>query len=306
VAERYGGQGKPVKPSHRWPDAPRVEEVHQATPLQRGRGWAPTPVPEGVDLSIATVAAIALGMYLVANAISWHVAGPFFSYVGWRYEPSIDAVVRQALVPALLEVGLWLGIVVALGWRRAVGFGGGSMSAWGTVPLAASCLLLFGAVGTPSIADRGLPLLGIALVSTFVAAFSEELAFRGFLLHGLSRRLGGVAGVGISSGLFALAHLPSMIGSHQRFVLPMLAFLFGSGVFYAKIRIATGSIWYPTAAHAFVNVLTLLYANWGTEEGIASAVFTVVKLGEPMVGLVLWAMLAPVARTRLASAQPEK
>lgn len=283
-----------------------MEEVHHARRPQRGAGWAPTPAPDGADLSIAMVVGIALGMYLAGQAISWHVAGPFFSYVGWTYEPSIVGVLRQTLVPALLEVGLWLGIVVALRWRRAVGFGGGEMSAWGTVPLVASCLLLFGAVGTPSIADRGLPLLGIALVSMFAAAFGEEIAFRGFLLHGLSRRLGGVAGVGISSGLFAIAHLPSMLGTHQRFVLPMLAFLFGSGVFYAKLRIVTGSIWYPTAAHAFRNVLTLLYANWGPEEGQAFAVFTIYKLGEPILGLLLWAMLSAVTRAPLASAQPEK
>jgi membrane protease YdiL (CAAX protease family) len=292
-------------------DAMGVEEVHHARPLQRGAGWAPTPAPDGADLSISMVVGIALGMYLAGKAISWHVAGPFFSYVDWTYDPSIGGALRQMLVPALLEIGLWLGIVAALRWRRPVGFGGGMLSAWGTVPLAASCLLLFGAVGTPSIADRGLPLLGIALVSMFVAAFGEELAFRGFLLHGLSRRLGGVAGVGISSGLFAVAHLPSMLGTDQRFVLPMLAILFGSGVFYARIRIATGSIWYPTAAHAFLNVLTLLYADWGPVQGAAFGAFTVYKLGEPMLGLVLWgslsvAMLSAASRTRLASAQSEK
>ena len=86
---------------------------------------------------------------------------------------------RQTLVPSLVDVAMWLVIVTALGWRRAVGFGGGVMSLGGIVPIVIFCPMLVVGVADPSIAERGLPLLGVALAAVLVAAFVEEVAFRG-------------------------------------------------------------------------------------------------------------------------------
>ena len=205
--------------------------------------------------------------------------------------PSVGAVLRHLLVPTLLEAGLWLVIITALGWRRAVGLGGGVISAWGTIPLVTSCVLLIASVATPSTADRGLALLGLVLAGMFVAAFIEEIAYRGFLLHGLSLRLGGPAGIGISSGLFAIAHLPGLLAADQQRLVPALAFLFGTGVFYARIRIATGSIWYSTTAHMLMNVLTILILHWGSETGFAIGVFVALKFLEGLLGIGLWIQL---------------
>lgn len=47
------------------------------------------------------------------------------------------------------------------------------MSAWGIVPVVIFCVMLFVAVADPSIAERALELLGVALVAVLVAAFVE-------------------------------------------------------------------------------------------------------------------------------------
>lgn len=263
--------------------------------------WAAASPPAGVDLSVGAVLGIAVAMYALGEVVSWRVAGPSSTYVGWIYDPSIDAVTRQMLVPSLFEAAMWLAVVTALGWRRAVGFGGGVMSVWGIVPVVTFCPMLFVGVADPSIAERGLPLLGVALVALLVAAFVEELAYRGFLQHGLSRRLGGASAVGLASLLFALAHLPSMLGTDQR-LLPMLAIHFGSAVLFSRIRLATDSIWYPAAVHAFLNMLTLLYANWGPETGPGFAVFMAIKFGAVLIGLASWVML--VANSRRLATEP--
>ena len=260
--------------------------------------WAGRPASRGVDLPTSWVLGIAVAMYVAVNVVTWQVAGPAFTYVSWIYEPSIDGVTRQTLVPSLVDAAMWLVIVTALGWRRAVGFGGGVMSLWGIVPVVIFCPMLFVGVADPSIAERGLPFLGVALAAVLVAAFVEEVAFRGFLLHGLSVRLGGVTAVGLSSVLFALAHLPTMLGTGQRFVVPMLALHFGSAVLYARIRCSTDSIWYATAVHAFMNMLTFLFASWGPETGSGVAAFTVLKFGAILIGVASWFMLVAANERR--------
>jgi membrane protease YdiL (CAAX protease family) len=82
----------------------------------------------------------------------------------------------------------------------------------------------------------------------FVPAICEEILFRGFLQAGLSRTIDRPAGVVAASAfVFAVFHLDPW-----RF-----AGVLGLGLFLAWLRIETGSLWPPIAAHAASNVLSI-------------------------------------------------
>ena len=238
-----------------------------------------------------TVLAISVGMIAVRAATSWIVAGPFHSSVDWPDQPSIPAIVRQTLAPSLVELALWLVVITALGWRRAVGFRHGTLTPVGFVAIAvASAVLVIGVADGP-IAVPGIGAAGTALVAFVVAALCEEVAFRGFVLHGVSCKLGVPTGVMVSSLFFALAHVPWMIGRGPS-ALPLLAVLFADGVFYCWIRISTGTLWYVTTFHALSNLLTLIYGYWGASSLLGHDAFVAVKLVTPILGVLWWTALA--------------
>jgi len=79
----------------------------------------------------------------------------------------------------------------------------------------------------------------------FVAPFVEEVFFRGFVFAGLSSRYGWKISAGISSLLFAAAHL------ELTFLLP--AFLFG--YLFAYMYKRSNSIWPGIILHMCFNVL---------------------------------------------------
>jgi membrane protease YdiL (CAAX protease family) len=81
-----------------------------------------------------------------------------------------------------------------------------------------------------------------------VPAFCEEILFRGFLQAGLARAVDRPAGVVAASALvFAVFHLDPW-----RFTG-----VFGLGLFLAWLRLRTGSLLPPMAAHAASNVLAI-------------------------------------------------
>ena len=87
------------------------------------------------------------------------------------------------------------------------------------------------------------------LVAVIVAPICEELFFRGFLLQGLRQSLPAWAAIGVSSLIFAAAHLS--LGS-----FPILLIL---AIFLGILRVATRSIWPGVILHTLNNLLSLLY-----------------------------------------------
>lgn len=96
--------------------------------------------------------------------------------------------------------------------------------------------------------SNGLALLAFALTAVVFAPLFEETLFRGVLLPVLGRHMGGVAAVGISAVLFALAHLS--LGE----LLPLSVLGVGLGL----LRWQSGRLGASVCLHALWNSLTFL------------------------------------------------
>jgi membrane protease YdiL (CAAX protease family) len=105
-----------------------------------------------------------------------------------------------------------------------------------------------------TIIDRGEanPELFLVLVPVqfLLTGPGEELLFRGVIQGLLCRTYGLVPGIGLAAGLFALVHVPSLIGGD---VLPVLAVVFLSGVILGAIYEYTRNLLVPILAHALLN-----------------------------------------------------
>jgi len=99
--------------------------------------------------------------------------------------------------------------------------------------------------------DDALGGLGALLGLAVVPAFFEELLFRGVLLPGLARRYGNASAVILSSVLFGVLHLTSAAVIYATL----------GGLLFAYLRLRTGSLWVPIAAHFGVNGVPLVLSN---------------------------------------------
>ncbi len=99
--------------------------------------------------------------------------------------------------------------------------------------------------------DR-ISILAVAFFAITLGPLCEELAFRGFLLPLLVRRLGAAAGIVLTSVPFALLHGPQYHWSWQHMVL-----LSGVGCTFGWARYKTGSTGIPTIIHAGYNAAFL-------------------------------------------------
>lgn len=129
--------------------------------------------------------------------------------------------VGTGLALGLLLMAFIFGLEWTLGWVRVQGF------AWHRQPP----ITLVGV------------LLGYASFYTFVA-FSEELAFRGYILQNLRSEWGTLVALLASSFLFAFLH-----GLNPHFTPLALAGLSLAGVFTAYGYLLSGSLWLPIAFH---------------------------------------------------------
>lgn len=103
---------------------------------------------------------------------------------------------------------------------------------------------------------RGRPFgeqVAVALGVTFLAPLGEEFLFRGYLLRVLRARYGTLAGLVVSSALFAVMHLNPA----------SLVALFGLGLLFGLLRIASGSLFPALLAHALQNGITALVVLFG-------------------------------------------
>jgi Predicted metal-dependent membrane protease len=98
----------------------------------------------------------------------------------------------------------------------------------------------------------GIPGLVLALITIGVSApLGEEMLFRGFAMNALTRRFGGIAGLVLSSVMFAAPHTYSPIGLS-------VVFLMGLGLGWTYRN--SGSLWVPIIIHATNNSALVLVA----------------------------------------------
>jgi membrane protease YdiL (CAAX protease family) len=143
-------------------------------------------------------------------------------------------------------------------------------------------------MGLPAISIRGQSFLWVFLLGLAFAAAAEEILFRGFLLHGLGRTMGGRRAVLVGSALFAGGHVPSLIASRETAgaIAVTLVVLFGFAVLLCRIRTETGSIWLCCGVHALWNFVTIGLLGEDLD-GLAPFAIAAMKLVPAVVGLVL-------------------
>jgi membrane protease YdiL (CAAX protease family) len=234
--------------------APRSSSVQRSS-----RAWPPAAEAVGAEPSPAVLLLIFGGLTCLGYLYIWSAptdAGPA-PYIRWQFAGDVFAS------------AVWVGIVVALGWRRVAGLVGGTFSWLGAVPLAVLSVAAFAAADTARATPLG-PRLELAVgVGTVVAAFTEEIVFRGFLYHGLTRRMGGSAAVIASSLLFAAYHVPRMVREDMSlaFIVFTLIYYFAFGAFLCRVRAQSGSILFPAGIHALWNLTLTQIWIWAIPAG---------------------------------------
>lgn len=92
------------------------------------------------------------------------------------------------------------------------------------------------------------------LLACVAAPVAEEIFFRSFLLAGLSKRLGTVLGVVISSVAFATIHTP---GIGTGIIMPVFILGIALSIIYLKTR----SVWVSIVIHSMHNTISLAAAS---------------------------------------------
>lgn len=251
------------------------------------RIWPPAADREGMELSVPAVLAILVIGWLLLLVIFAAAGGGLGSTTPSDADSPTLVVTRQFVVPSTITVVMSLGIVFLLGWHRVVGLGIGTASRWGIVPLATLLVASVVTLRLPQVSEAGPGFVGLFFLGLLLAALAEEILFRGFLQHGLTRQIGGRRAVLVGSMLFAAAHIPTLVVQRQLSPVTLVA-MFGLGVLLCRIRAATGSIWLPTGVHTLWNfVIIAAFGSVRSLEDDPVVIFAVLQFVMIVVGVVI-------------------
>lgn len=191
--------------------------------------------------------------------------------------PPLAEVAWKLAWIALCSGSLWLGYGFGpRGVARELGLGsqalrGLGIAFVGTAPMALVLLASSGGVvrfGAQTLALRVL-----------LAAFAEELLFRGFLFRQLHRRAGWrfATAVAVTGLLFGLAHAGSVVRGGASEVVGVVAVTTLGGAYFAWLLVRwNDDLWLPIGVHLFMNAWWELFgasasALGGTVENLARA-----------------------------------
>ena len=253
-----------------WP-APRTT----STPTQE---WPPSADPASSEPTVTVLLLIFGGLTCLGYLYIWSAPTDAPApYIRWQFAGDVVAL------------AVWVGVVCALGWRRAAGLVRGTFTWLGALPLVLMAVASFAAAGLARDASIGSGLELAVAVGTVVAALTEEIVFRGFLYHGLTRRMGGSAAVIASSLLFAAYHVPRMVreDASPTFMAFTLIYYFAFGMFLCRVRTRSGSILFPTAIHALWNLTLTQIWIWAIPAGSIPDSTTWLGLGYRAAGLFI-------------------
>ncbi len=94
----------------------------------------------------------------------------------------------------------------------------------------------------------------VAVLAVVLAPPVEEVLFRGVLLEGMLRTFSRYAAILATTGLFALMHVPDILGNG-----PGLAAVLVAGYALAEFRLRTKSLLPPIAAHMAYNAVVMAF-----------------------------------------------
>lgn len=261
---------------------------------------SPAPVSSGRDVPVWLVLLIVVWIEATWDSFAWTFLGP--EAVKWTATRIPSEALIQGVPQNTIGIAMTLAIAVWFGWWRGIGLvspRSSAISLFLLIPTAG-----FAAAGAWRAVDEGAgtALLLAAFVYYAFQPAGEEILYRGFLLHGLRRRLGDFGGVLVSSALFALVHFVPW-GWPPTF--RTFSLLFGFGVLACAMRIGTGSIWYPIVFHGVFNLMWTTYgwidhpvteypALWWWARSIQ--VTGVVAMLFWLLGIVLLALFSLMAR----------
>jgi membrane protease YdiL (CAAX protease family) len=255
--------------------------------------WPPRAARAGSEpSSLVVLILLTVGYALMLGVFALTPAGTLPSVA--PYGSAGEMVTRELVVPSAIVAALSLVLVLVMGWGRASGLTVGSAAPWGVIPLVGFGLGTLAVARLPQVAANGRGLVGLVMLGLLLAAFAEEMLFRGFLLHGLTRTMGGRAAVLLGSALFAAGHIPSLVVARLEGggIAASLVVIFGLGVLLCRIRVATGSIWLATAVHTLWNFVTVAAVGTASSIDAVPGAFVALKLVPVLVGLGLAVRLA--------------
>jgi membrane protease YdiL (CAAX protease family) len=190
----------------------------------------------------------------------------------------LDALVQGQIVPALVIAPIFLLIVVAyFKWWKETGLkwvdnNRSLLLLW--LPALGIVFLL--AVGLPTFSKGGQVLLFV-LVNTLLVGISEELMFRGILLHSARTRYSLWAAIWIVSILFGLIHsLNGFLTGEFGPALIQAVMAFFSGVMFMGLRLRQGSILPVMVVHGLWDFSVFTAA--GTTLALVGTIFPVLFL----------------------------
>ena len=162
---------------------------------------------------------------------------------------SVDVLWRGITVPVAVSLVFTAAVVSALGWWRPAMRDDRPVRSWtiAIVVLMAAAILLGTNYG--GLAERGIGLTLLLLLSTLMVGFTEELMFRGLGVTVFRAR-------GFSEGkvalwtcvIFGLAHASNLFGEGARALLQVLVTA-AAGYFFYLVRRRTGGLLVPAVVH---------------------------------------------------------
>jgi membrane protease YdiL (CAAX protease family) len=144
------------------------------------------------------------------------------------------------------------GLARHAGWLRD--FGKGLLFAAGMLALLMVGSVLLGSVSIQWIASADLiPLVALTVAVLLIAAFNEELVFRGYPLQVLLKGMGPWGAMFLISSIFALLHIRNEGATVSSTLNTLIA-----GVLLSRAYLVTRSIWLPFGIHFGWNAGTAI------------------------------------------------
>lgn len=197
---------------------------------------------EGVGQRLLQSFPVQAGLMLLCVAAAWPVGRFILRYRGF----DAYALEWRSAVPAWLIGGIVLAFVAKL------------------LALAAGTALGAYSVSLP---DHGpdlvqlVPVVALALVSTFVPSLAEDIVTRGFWWRVPGRLLRGAAFVLVTSLIYVLNHVYRLGDGPIEWLM-----LFCFGIAYGVAVVRTGSLWGAVAVHWGWNLSNALLGTFATIE----------------------------------------